>query len=398
MRILHTDFHTGWGGQASRILMLSSELVRRGHEVTIAAPPGELSARARQAGAHLAGLKVEDGFAFRSPGHAASFIKDGRRMERLLGRSEFDIVDVHGSQDTWVTASVRALTGRPSCLVMTRHNTKRVRTGFANRFLYGRLVDHLIIVDESVRKGYEPFLADGTLSASRISVIPSAYRSDLFHPGVKGAGVRAELKIPADAIAVGVAGRLVEDKGHTYLLKAVAAIQSRVPGLVLVFAGMGPNESRLRAEAAELGLAESVRFLGFRSDIPEVTAAFDIAVLPSVGCDASSASLKEAMALGLPVIATDIGGARGILTEGSAGVIVPPADPEALAAQLLRLIDDPGAARGMGERARREVERRYSIARLADQTLDAYQTALTRLGLRRKAGTAAGKVGQGRTA
>lgn len=378
LKILHTDFHTGWGGQAARVLMLGKELTRRGHQVTIAAPPGELTRRAREAAAQPEHrrLTVADEFAFRAPSHVISFLSDWQRMKSLLARGDFDIVDVHGSQDTWVTAMVRAATGLPRCLVMTRHNTKRVRTGRPNRYLYGRLIDHLIIVDESVRAQYAPFLADGTISSNRISVIPSAYRVDLFHDGVTGSRVREELAIPAGTPVIGVAGRLVVDKGHVHLLKAAAQLKQYMPGLTLVFAGTGPNESQLRRQAEELGLTGSVKFLGFRNDIPQVQAAFDVAVLPSVGCDASSASIKEAMALGVPVVASDIGGARNIIEDGVTGIIVPSGDPVELAAALRRLLDDRATAGLMAARARQEVTRRFSMERLTEETLAAYEVAM----------------------
>jgi len=374
LRILHTDFHSGWGGQASRILMLSTELARRGHHVTIAAPPGELSGKARQAG--LPDLAVDDGFAFRAPSHAASFLRDIRRMRALLKREPFDVVDVHGSQDTWVTAVARLSGGLPRCLIMTRHNTKRVRSGWANRLLYRRLIDHLIIVDESVRRQYETFLSAGVLEDRRISVIPSAYRTDLFHDSVDGSRVRDELGLTSSSFAVGVAGRLVADKGHIFLMRAAAALKPRLPGLVLLFAGTGPDEERLRRQALELGLADSIRFLGFRADIAEVEAAFDVAVLPSIGCDASSASIKEAMALGVPVVATDIGGARSIIEDGVTGAIVRPGEPGDLAEALASIAKDREAARRMAERARQEVSLRFSIQRLADETLSVYASVM----------------------
>ena len=382
LKILHTDFHTGWGGQASRVLMLSEELARRGHSVTVAAPPGELSRKARGAGRLVSGIVVEDGFAFRAPGHAASFLRDVRRMRALLQRGQFDIVDVHGSQDTWVTALARLATGLPRCLVMTRHNTKRVRTGPANRLLYGRLIDHLILVDESIKLQYAGLLGRGTLDGSRISVVPSCFRADLFHDGVEGGRVRRELSLPEGAVAVGVAGRLVEDKGHVHLMRAAASLRSSTPGLTLVFAGAGPHEGRLREEAGRLGMKDAVRFLGFRSDIAEVEAAFDVAVLPSVGCDASSASIKEAMALGVPVIASDIGGARGIIEDGVTGTIVRPGRADDLEAALTSLLRDRERAAAMARRAQAEVVRRFSLARLADETLQAYETAMARCGER----------------
>jgi len=353
--------------------MLSKELSRRGHQVTIASPPGVLSRRAR-----AAGLAVDDGFAFRPPSHAVSFLKDVRRMRGLLRRGRFDVVDVHGSQDTWVTAMARLAGGGAGRLVMTRHNTKRVRTGWPNRMLYGRLIDHLIIVDESVRQLYRPLLDGGVLKDGRISVIPSAYRADLFHEGVRGDAVRRELGLPGGALVVGVAGRLVADKGHIHLMKAAALLKPRLPGMTLVFAGTGPDEGKLRQQAAELGLDGGVRFLGFRSDIAEVEAAFDIAVLPSVGCDASSASLKEAMALGVPVVASDIGGARHIIEDGVTGRIVRPGDAEGLAAAILSIAQDRPAAERAADLARQDVRRRFSIDRLTDETLAVYASVMGR--------------------
>jgi glycogen(starch) synthase len=175
---------------------------------------------------------------------------------------------------------------------------------------------------------------------------------------------------------VGVAGRLVTDKGHIHLMHAAVALKDHFPDMVLIFAGIGPNEPLLKRQAKDLGLAGSVRFTGFRSDIAEVEAAFDVAVLPSVGCDASSASIKEAMALGVPVIASDIGGARHIIEDGVTGIIVRPGQSGDLVSALRALLDDRAMARAMAGRARQDVARRFSIDRLADQTLDAYAAAL----------------------
>jgi glycosyltransferase involved in cell wall biosynthesis len=234
-----------------------------------------------------------------------------------------------------------------------------------------------------VRGRYAAFLERGTIDPSRISVIPSAYRADLFHEDVDGAGIRRELDLPPGARVAGVAGRLVLDKGHIHLLRAAAVLASEMPDLHLVFAGQGPNEEALRAQARELGLHDRVRFLGFRTDIAEVEAGFDVAVLPSVGCDASSASIKEAMALGVPVIASDIGGARNIIDDGVTGLVVEPGNSEALAAALRAIFDDPRSARSRAERAVAEVRRRFSVDRLAVETLEGYTSALQACARRR---------------
>ena len=137
--------------------------------------------------------------------------------------------------------------------------------------------------------------------------------------------------------------------------------------------GTGSRERDLKDLATSLGVAPAVRFLGFRDDVPEVTAALNVSVLPSIDCDASSAVLKEALACGVPAVATSIGGAAEILEDGVTGLIVPPRDPPRLATAVLTLLDDPEKARAMGRRGSREVATRFSPERLADETLAVYK-------------------------
>ncbi|MBI3448838.1 MAG: glycosyltransferase family 4 protein [Acidobacteria bacterium] len=371
MRVLHTDFHRGWGGQAARVLMVCRELKDAGHVATIAAPPGELTRRAREAG-----LPVDDGFTFAPPARALSFLADGRRLRRLVLGGAFDLLHTHGSQDTWVAASLRAVGALPCAFVATRHNTKRVRFNAANRWLYGRAIDHLVLVSDSVRDNFRPFFESGLLTEDRVSVAHSAYREDLFHERVDAAPVRKALGIEGNGPVIGVLARLVEDKGHTHLFRAFREIRAKHPEAVLLVAGHGPLEGKLRREAEGLGLGESIRFLGFRDDAAVITSLLDVSVLPSIGCDASSASIKEAMAVGTPIVATDVGGAREILKDGVTGLVVPPGDAPALAAAILSVVGDARRARTMGERAREDVRARFGPRILARAELAVYEKVL----------------------
>jgi glycosyltransferase involved in cell wall biosynthesis len=374
MNILHTDFHRGWGGQAARVLMVCRQLADRGHRAMIVAPPGELTRRAREAG-----IPVEDRFAFRPPSHALTFAADVRRLARLLREGSFDILHTHGSQDTWVGAATRSFTGRPSIFLATRHNTKRVRFNVANRWLYGRALDHLVLVSESIRRQFRPFLEAGLLGEERISVVHSAYRIEEFGDGVDSGPLRRELGLEGPGPLLGVMARLARDKGHTFLFQAMGEIRRRHRSALLLVAGLGPHEEALRREAKERGLEDAVRFLGFRDDIPALTALVDVAVLPSVGCDASSASIKEAMAMGKPVVASDIGGAREILQDGVTGRVVAPGDPGALARAILALLDDPESARSMGEKAKAEVRERFSPDHMGRQAVAVYEKLMERV-------------------
>ena len=373
LRILHTNFHRGWGGQPSRILMLSLGLAQRGHEVVIAAPAGSVLADR----AVRAGLETFEEPRFLKSNNLLSALRDAASLHRLLRRRPFDLLDAHGSQDLWAAVAAVRLGRHPLPLVYTRHNTKQVADHVLNRLLYRRLIDHLILASASVLERYEPFLRRRDLTKERISEVHSSFWDEQFHPGVDGASLRRELGMEGSGfLLVGVVGRLVPDKGGTFFLKAAARVAAEIPGARFLFAGRGTEEERLREEAAALGLSERVRFLGFREDVPQVTAALDLSVLPSVDCDASSAVLKEAMALGRPVVATDIGGASEIVVHGESGLLVPPADPEAMAQAIKEILLREDRGRAMGEEGRRRVMSEFSRERLVDGTLIAYRRAI----------------------
>jgi glycosyltransferase involved in cell wall biosynthesis len=374
VKVLHTNFHRGWGGQPARILMLGQGLRERGHQVVIAAPRGsDLAARARDAG-----LATFEEAQFRKPKHLVTTLGDLRRLGAHLASGRYDLIDAHGSQDLWTTVVARRLMTAPRPpLVFTRHNTKRVVPHPFNRWLY-RQVDHLIVVSGSVLERYRPFFDRGDLSRERVSIVHSAYRPDRFHPGIDGSALRVALGVGAATPLVGAIGRLVPDKGQDDLLRAAPEVLRRWPGTRFVLVGTGTAEPALRALAAELGIAPDCEFLGFRDDVPAITAALTVAVLASVDCDASPAVLKEALACGVPAVASDIGGASEILRAGETGLIVPPHRPDELARALLALLDDPESARRMGERGSADVAARFTPDRLVEETLTAYNAVLAR--------------------
>jgi len=367
VRVLQTNFHRGWGGQPSRILMMSRLMAAGGHRVVIAAPRGSVLAdRAR-----AAGLEVLDRLAFRKPKFILDALRDASFLARHLKETPYDLIDAHGSQDLWTCVAARRLSSRKTPLIFTRHNTKRVGAHAANRWLYRR-VDHLIAVSASVLEQYEPLFRSGALDRDRVSVVQSAYLPDRFNPGIDGHGVRRELGLGDAVPLVGVVGRLVADKGQDDFLRAAAIVLRRRPESRFLLVGTGSRAAELQELAAGLGIAPAVRFLGFRDDVPAITAALDVSVLPSIDCDASSAVLKEALACGVPAVATSIGGAAEILRDGETGLIVPPRDPARLAEAILTLVDDPARAREMGRRGSEDVARRFTPERLTAETLRIY--------------------------
>ena len=173
--------------------------------------------------------------------------------------------------------------------------------------------------------------------------------------------------------------RLNAQKGHDALLEAVA----EVPGALFLLAGDGPERERLEGRATELGVAERVRFLGRREDVPQLLGACDVFCLPSL-YEGSSLAVLEAMAAGIPIVSSAIGGTEELIEDGRSGLLVPPGDAPALAAALRRLLDDPRLREELAERARERVDSGLRREQNAERAASVYRQLLSRPGSRQR--------------
>jgi L-malate glycosyltransferase len=165
---------------------------------------------------------------------------------------------------------------------------------------------------------------------------------------------------------IGMIACLREEKRIDVLLAAGPRILAEYPDAEFVIAGDGTCRQALEAQARELGIASRVTFLGHRDDVPELLSTMDLFVLPSRS-EAFPNSIMEAMAAGLPVVASAVGGIPELVSEGRTGHLVRPGSPTALAEGLLRLLGDPERAEAFGREGRRTIERTYSYDRMVDQ-------------------------------
>jgi glycosyltransferase involved in cell wall biosynthesis len=209
----------------------------------------------------------------------------------------------------------------------------------------------------------------------------SSRRTVTIHNGIDLA--RFAPRGPVAGGPVIVVARLRPEKAIDRLIDAVALIRRVDPGFRLEIAGDGELDSALREQVERLGLGEAVAFLGDVRDVPERLARASALVLPS-HTEGISLTLLEAMATGLPVVATRVGGNPEVVVDGETGLLVPPADPPALAEALLRLRRDPELGRAMGARGRERVEQRFDIRRMVADYESTYVDFLER----RRAGSA----------
>ncbi len=354
----------------SYVTRLATALTGQGHAVTIGCKHESVLV----ACAASAGCAAHKAFVFKGGLRPMAWARDLTALRRYLSHRPPDIIHVNGSQDHWVCALANRSLGRPVCLLRTRHNTYPVKNSLPNRLLNRRWTDYQIVVCDEVRRNLS---MQATFDARRLCTIHNGVDAEHFkHDPEARRRARAEFGYRDEHVVCGIAARLVPAKGHQYLFRAVHQILRHYPDLRVLVLGQGDLETELRKLAAELGIAEAVHFASFRDDMAYCTQAFDIGVLPSVDCDTSSFSLKEEMACEKPIIASDYGGLKEIISDGVEGLVVPAGTVEPLASALRRLVGSPQARQRMGETGRKRVLNEFSIAVFAERTLAAYERAI----------------------
>ncbi len=240
----------------------------------------------------------------------------------------------------------------------------------AVRTLYRSLASQasgLIAVSEQVGNTLKHDL--GPLQ-NRIRVIPNGIDISRFGNGGDRATIRRALGLPDDAVIGMCTARLARQKGHSWFITAANPVLTRFPKLHFVLVGDGPLRKEMTEQVRGTGLEGRVLLLGERTDVSELLAGSDLFVLPSLW-EGMSLALLEAMASGLPVIATDVSGTRQVIRDGVDGLLVTPQDRGALQTALIELLTNPVRAKGLGQAARARVES-FTIEKRARAYLDLY--------------------------
>lgn len=349
-RVLHVDAAREWRGGQNQVRLLVSELAgREGVEQTLAVGAGSRLAReGREAGVEVREL----------PWSAAA---DPRAVAGLAGAVRgHDVVHAHSAHALQACVLALALSGPPAGLVAARRSANPVSPATT-----WRRADLVLAVSEAVRG----VLLRSGLRPGRVRVIPSGVDPEGREPALPGR-LREAAGAGDDGLLVGAVGSLDPGKDHRTLIRAAARVARERPAVRFVVAGEGSLREELEAEVRELGLGERFALPGHVPDVARSLGDLDLFVMPSREEGLGTAAL-EAMAAGVPAVLARAGGLADVA--GDVVPSVPPGDPEALAAEILRLLDDPEARRELGRAGRRRVEERFSAARTAGATLEAYR-------------------------
>jgi len=356
--ILHTEASRGFGGQELRILAETRWLLDHGWDALVACQPASpLHAEAVAAGIPAVAVRMRGAHDL-----PALFV-----LRRLMKARAVSLIHTHSSVDSWLGALAARSLRRP--VVRSRHVSIRIRSRLA---LVYRLADRVVTSGEAVRA----IVVGAGLPAGRVVSIPPGVDTRRFHPGVSGKTVRDELGLATDQPLVGLVANIRGSKGHNVFLEAAREVLMRRPDARFLVVGDGVGRAEVRRRVGDMRLEAAVTLTGFRRDIPEVMAALDVLVLPSIRSEATSQVIPQAFAVGTPVVASTVGGSPELVRDGETGRLVPPGDARALAAAVLELVSDPARARALGRAGQRLIADRHSLDASMALTTSVYRGLL----------------------
>jgi len=333
---------------------------------------GDMSYLARGNGiafTEIGALKNEAGFL----GNLRAFLQ----LYRLILREKPDLVHLHLLKARFLGGLAAKAAGVPLVLETLHGDLFTDYYGYFKtqailmaECLLGHLImDKVIAISERVK---ENVLRFHVAPAQKVKVIPLGLDLEKFaHHQLPAGELRKELRIQRDQMLVGMVGRMVPIKGHCYFLQAAREILQVYLKVRFVLVGDGDLRRNLELECQQLGISESVSFLGWQRDLSKIYADLDVVVLSSLN-EGTPISLIEAMASGKGVVATEVGGVPDVIEDGVTGLLVPPKDPKALADAILRLLNDGDLRRSLGERARVSVFPKYDVSRLIEDMKNLY--------------------------
>jgi len=236
------------------------------------------------------------------------------------------------------------------------------------------LMDRLIVVSKAI----EQKIREEGRAGAPVSLIYNGVDLQRYNHQQPCCTLHEDYAIPEASPIVGVVARLEAEKGHRTLIEAWPLVLAAHPEARLLIVGEGSERDSLEAQAASLGICDRVVFTGRREDVPAVTAALDIAVLPSYR-EAQGLSVLEAMALSRPVVASEVGGIPEMIENGVSGLLVPPNDPGALADAIVRLLSDHPYADMIAKRGHDLVHDRFCIELMVNSIETLYDEAALKL-------------------
>jgi len=273
------------------------------------------------------------------------------RIGRLSQREHVDVIHTHLSRANFFGQTLSWLSGIP-CVATAHNHCIQLNWMFHDR----------VIAPSKATGRFQRIY--NFVRASRLEIVHNFVDHRCFpdNPGKARPDIRAALGIDGECLVIGIVGDIVPGKGLIYLISSLTKIKSVIPSVRLLVVGDGPSEymRKAKSKADRLGVSSSILWAGHRTDIPEILSALDLFVLPSLD-ESLSIAVIEAMAAGLSVVATSVGGLPEVVVPYKTGFLVPPANHVALSAAIITMLKDKNLRRRFGESGRKRVLKSFSI-------------------------------------
>ncbi|MEM2661460.1 MAG: glycosyltransferase family 4 protein [Nitrososphaeria archaeon] len=354
LKVLHTESSPGWGGQENRILNECIGIQKLGAKAYILCQPESILAKK----AKDAGIEV-----FTYPIRKSYDVKAIYYTVKLIKKLNIDIINTHSGKDTYIAGVAGKISNKKLLIVRTRHLALPITSTFS--YIY--LTDIIVTVSEYVRS----YLINRGINPEKVYVVPTGIDIDKFNPDLVKSNLKKELGLSERNPLVGTVAVLRKKKGHHILLEAIPEVLKHIPETVFVFVGNGPQRKNIEEKIKQYGLSKSVIMLGHRDDIPQILKSIDLFVLPTLQ-EALGTSFLEAMAMGKPVVGSDVDGVREIIDNGVNGYLVAPNNPYLLASKIIELLKKPNLAYQMGQLGRKKVKDKYTLTHMCKSMLNLY--------------------------
>jgi glycosyltransferase involved in cell wall biosynthesis len=360
MKILHVEAGKHYYGGARQVAYIIEGLAQRGVENFLACPVGADIAAAVGNTAQIHQLAMD----------GDADIGMAWRLVKLIRTVQPDIVHLHSRRgaDLWGGIAAR-LTGTP-CVLSRRVDNPESRLQVAIKY---RLYDHVITISEGIRH----VLLDEGLAPQHVTCVRSAVDAAPYLIPVDRSTFLHEFSLSPQVIVIGMVAQLIPRKGHRYLIEAVKSLRNSFPDLSVLLFGKGPLQSELESEIGQNGLADVIRFAGFRNDLPQWLGGLDILAHPA-DMEGLGVSLLQASAAAVPIVTSRAGGLPEAVADNVSGLLIPPGDVSALTSALRRLLEDADLRKKMGEAGRARILAEFSIDAMVDGNLAVYRKILAR--------------------
>jgi len=355
---LHVDTGREWRGgqiQAMHTVLGLRELGERA--ALVAHPDGELVRRMAE-GTDLIPL---------APTHEVD-LSAAWRLSRVIKQLQPDIVHAHDPHAVAMAATALSIAspGGTRFVAARRLDLRMARNSFS-RWKYGQ-VDCFIASSKAIR---ERLVHDG-IPPGKIRIVNEGVDVDRIER-LAAANVHAEFYLPTHAPIVGNVAALMPHKGHQYLIEAAARVVKQVPDARFVIVGAGTAREALEHQVRHLHLERHVFLAGYRTDAIELIKGFDLFAMSSI-TEGMGTPLVDAMAAGKAAVATAVGGIPEVVIDGVTGYLVPPRDPEALAARIVDLLKNRPLRERMGQAALDRARSCFTVAKMVDGTAAVYRS------------------------